>query len=95
MPAQVLYGTTPRFAGEWEALEASFTAAGFRVEAVRLKPRASSPLKTPWAARGGGGGLSAAGGGARSGGVLTDDVKLMRLTYSPSASGGTVGTAAS
>lgn len=51
----VLYGTSPRHRGEWEALQAKFIEAGFRVTDVKLKPRGT-------------------------GGVLTDDVRIMQLS---------------
>ena len=60
----VLYGTTTRLAGEWEALQAQFRESGFAVEDVRLRPRAAA----------------ARPGSPAPPAVLTDDVRLMRLS---------------
>jgi hypothetical protein len=73
---EVLYATSPRLQGEWEALQRMFEDGGFQVTDVALLPAHSSRSSSSSSSSSSGSG----GGHGHGGGTLTDDIRIMRLT---------------
>mmetsp|Transcript_54128 Transcript_54128/g.123341 ORF Transcript_54128/g.123341 Transcript_54128/m.123341 type:complete len:370 (+) Transcript_54128:78-1187(+) len=69
----VFYATVPRYRGEWEALGDGFKAEGFEVMDASLKPRSSQR------SLGAGKGSKALEPMQETGGILTGDVKIMKV----------------
>jgi hypothetical protein len=80
----VLYATTARYRSEFKDLTAQFEAAGFEVTEIAVESHDQSAFR--WRP------------GASSGGVLTSDVRILRLSALPAVAAadefGCVGAAA-
>jgi hypothetical protein len=66
-PTTFLYATTPRYRSEWETLQDEFRKSGFRVDDVTFEARAP--------------GFAVDADDRYAGGVLRDDVRIMRGVY--------------